>query len=76
MILLVCKNGKNYYVRDLSNTGVSIKKNKENKFMICLDDRVEPVATYSNWEKANNVMGEIILAYEKNEKFVAIEPND
>ena len=76
MVLIVSKNGKYYYIKEMKSTGVSIKKNKENKFMICLDDRPEPIAIYSNWEKANSAMGEIITAYEESKKMVLIEPND
>lgn len=76
MVLLVSKNGKYYYMKELTNTGICIKKNQEGKFLICLDDRIEPVATYSNWEKANSAMGEIMAAYEKGDKFAIIEPND
>ena len=76
MVLMVSKNGKTYFIKEMTNVGVSIKKNKENKFMICLDDRPEPIATYSNWEKANSAMGEIMTAYEKSYKFAIIEPND
>lgn len=76
MLLLVSKNGKYYYMKELSNAGIAIKKNQENKFMICLDDRVEPIATYSNWEKANSAMGEIMTGYEEDKKIVVIEPND
>lgn len=76
MVLIVSKNGKYYYIKEMKSTGVSIKKNKENKFMICLDDRPEPIAIYSNWEKANSAMGEIMTAYEEDKKFAVIEPND
>jgi hypothetical protein len=76
MVLMVSKNGKTYFIKEMTNTGVSIKKSKENKFMICLDDRPEPVAIYSNWEKANSAMGEIMTAYENDRKIAVIEPND
>lgn len=76
MVLLVTKNSKYYYIKELTNTGICIKKNQENKYLICLDDRVEPIATYSSWEKANNAMDIILTAYEKDEKFAIIEPND
>lgn len=76
MVLVVSKNRKYYYIKEMKSTGVCIKKNKENKFMICLDDRPEPIATYSNWEKANSTMGEILTAYEENKKIAIIEPND
>lgn len=76
MVLVVAKAGKTYYIREMNNVGISIKKNKENKFMICLDDRPEPIATYSNWEKANESMDIITQAYGKDEKFAVIEPND
>ena len=76
MVLLVTKNGKYYYMKELSNTGIAIKRNQENKFMICLDDRPEPIATYSDWEKANSAMGEIMTGYEEDKKIVVIEPND
>ncbi len=76
MVLIVSKNGKYYYIKELTNIGICIKKNQEGKFLICLDDRVEPIATYSNWEKANSAMGDIITAYEENRKMISIEPND
>ncbi len=76
MVLVVAKAGKTYYIREMNNVGISIKKNKENKFMICLDDRPEPIATYKNWEKANESMDKITQAYGKDEKFAVIEPND
>ena len=44
--------------------------------MICLDDRPEPIAIYSNWENANNSMEIIAKSYANSEKFAVIEPND
>lgn len=76
MVLMVSKNGKYYYIKEMKGTGVSVKKSKDNKYMICLDDKPEPIAIYSNWEKANSAMGEIMTAYENSHKFVVIEPND
>lgn len=76
MVLVVAKAGKTYYIREMNNVGISIKKNKANQFMICLDDRPEPIATYKNWEKANESMDKITQAYGKDEKFAVIEPND
>lgn len=76
MILVVAKEGKIYYLKEITGIGISIKKNKEDKFMLCLDDRVEPIATYSNWENANNSMEIITKAYANSEKFAVILPND
>ena len=76
MILIVAKEGKMYYLREISGVGISIKKNNENKFMICLDDRPEPIAIYSNWENANSAMEIITKAYSNSEKFAIILPND
>ena len=76
MLLVVAKEGKIYYIREITGIGISIKKNKEDKFMLCLDDRVEPIAIYSNWENANNSMELITKAYGNSEKFVVISPND
>lgn len=75
MILIVAKNGKIYYMKEMTGAGVSIKKDKENKFMVCLDDRTEPIAIYKDWEKANNAMGEIMKGFEED-TFAVIEPND
>ena len=76
MILVVAKQGKIYYMKEFTGTGVSVKKNKENKFLIYLDDRREPIAIYSKWEKANETMGKITEAYAKTDRIVIIEPND
>ena len=76
MILVVAKEGKIYYVKEITGIGISIKKNNENKFMLCLDDRIEPIATYNNWENANNAMEIITKAYGNSEKFAVISPND
>ena len=76
MILVVAKEGKIYYIREINSIGIGIKKNKANEFMICLDDRVEPIATYKKWENANIAMDTITQAYAKSEKIVVISPND
>lgn len=76
MVIIVAKEGKIYYEREITGIGISIKKNNENKFMICLDDRSEPIAIYSNWENANNSMEIIAKSYANSEKFAVIEPND
>lgn len=76
MILVVAKEGKIYYIREITGVGIGIKKNKANEFMICLDDRVEPIATYKKWENANAAMEEITKTYGNSEKFAVISPND
>jgi hypothetical protein len=76
MLLIVAKQGKIYYIREINGVGITIKKNNENKYMICLDDRVEPIATYTKWENANMAMDEISKAYANSEKLVVISPND
>ena len=76
MVLVVAKDGKTYYIREINNTGISIKKNKAKQFMVCLDDRPEPIAIYNNWESANESMEKIIKAIEKDEKFAIVKPND
>lgn len=75
MILTVAKEGKIYYIKEFTGTGITIKKNKENKFLLYLDDRAEPIATYSTWEKANTAMDLITQTYAKRESIVIIEPN-
>ncbi len=76
MVLVVAKSGKTYYIREMSKTGVQVKKNSENKYMLCLDDRTEPIAIYNSWQKANESMEKITESYGKDEKFAVIEPND
>lgn len=76
MLLVVAKTGKIYYAKEVTGMGISIKKDNNNKYMICLDDRVEPIAIYSNWENANNSMEIITKAYCNDEKIAVISPND
>ena len=77
MILVVAKEGKIYYVREITSVGIGIKKNKANEFMICLDDRTEPIAIYKKWENANAAMEEITKTYSKTtNRIVVISPND
>lgn len=77
MILVVAKEGKIYYIREINSIGIGIKKNKANEFMLCLDDRVEPIATYKKWENANAAMEEITKTYAfSTNKIAVISPND
>lgn len=76
MILTVAKDGKIYYIKEFINTGISVKKNEENKFLLYVDGRDEPIAIYSNYEKANKTMDDISQAYAKGDKIVVIEPRD
>ena len=76
MIIVVAKEGKIYYIREISGIGIGIKKNKATEFMICLDDRPEPIAIYKKWENANAAMEEITKVYGNSEKFAVISPND
>ena len=75
MILVVAKEGKIYYMKEFTGAGISIKKNKENKFLLFLDDRTEPIAIYSTWEEANESMDIISQTYAKSEKIAVIKPN-
>lgn len=77
MILVVAKEGKIYYIREITGIGISIKKSEDNKFMLCLDDRIEPIATYKKWENANSAMEEITKTYAcSTNKIAVISPND
>lgn len=76
MLLVVAKTGKIYYAKEVTRMGISIKKDNNNKYMLCLDDRVEPIAIYSNWKNANNSMEIITKAYCNDEKIAVISPND
>lgn len=76
MIIVVAKEGKIYYVKEMTGQGIAIKKSKDSKYMLCLDDKVEPIAIYKNWENANNILDTITRAWGSNEKFAVIPPND
>lgn len=79
MIIVVAKEGKIYYVREITGMGISIKKSEDNKFMLCLDDRTEPIAIYKKWENANNAMEEITKTYANTvhgNGIAVISPND
>lgn len=76
MLLVVAKGEKMYYIKEFTGTGVSICKNKEGKFLLWLDDRDLPVATYKKWESANLSMQTIAEAYINGDKAVQISPND
>lgn len=75
MILIVAKDGKTYYIKEMTGAGIFVEKNEENRFLICVDNRIEPIAIYKDWENANIAMGEIMKGFENN-TFAVIKPND
>lgn len=76
MTIVVRNKEKIYYIKDFSNQGVSIKQGENNKFLLQLDDRVEPIAIYDNVENLNFVMLQIMTALYKGNKMVCFPPRD
>lgn len=77
MITLVAKNkNKIYYIKDFTGQGISIKQGEDNKFLLVLDDRVEPIAIYENVENLNYVMQQIFEGIYRERKIVYFPPRD
>lgn len=77
MITIVVKNkDKIYYIKDFANQGISIKQGEENKYLLQLDDRIEPIAIYDNVENLNYVMLQIMTAIYKENKMICFPPRD
>lgn len=74
--LVVKKDNKIYYIKDFNGQGLSIKQGENNKFLLQLDDRVEPIAIYDKVENLNFVMLEIIEAIYKECKIIFFPPRD
>ncbi len=75
MLLVVARDGKICYMKEFIGSGLGIKKSQDNKFQLCLDDRIEPIATYNTWEEANQTMDAIIQSYATSNRIVVISPN-
>lgn len=77
MITLVVKNNeKIYYIKHFNGEGLSIKQGENNKFLLQLDDRVEPIAMYNKAENLNFIMFEIMEAIYKDKKIICFPPRD
>lgn len=76
MIIVVRNKEKIYYIKDFNNQGISIKQGEQNKFLLQLDDRVEPIAIYDNVENLNFVMLQIMTALYKGCGMICLPPRD
>lgn len=76
LTLIVKNNDKIYYIKNFEGQGLSIKQGENNKFLLQLDDRVEPIAIYDKAENLNFIMFEIMEAIYKDKKIICFPPRD
>lgn len=74
--LIVKQKDKIYYIKDFSGQGLAINQGENNKFLLQLDNRVEPIAIYNKVENLNLVMFELMEAIYKGKKIFCFPPRD